>query len=230
LQAEGLSPLAGEWLEPLADAQGEAGFVALPVGTTSKRPLVVALHGALDQPRMACSEWRALFGPEPFVVCPPGEKLNAAQYVWGDPKRLRASIERAVKAAETKYPQRIERDGAVWASYSQSGMLSASALEAPGMGFRYAVLFEGVPHDLHTLRSAFQHAGVRRALFANQQGGWSHAHDAAARLLGPDIEAKHVVIGDGSLGHFIRRETFDGLRAALPWLVAGDPVWEVTGH
>ncbi len=219
-----LPPLAGEWLEPLADGGGDAAFVAVPIGTTAKRPLVVALHAALDHPRMACLEWRAMFGPEPFIVCPHGEKLGSV-YAWGDPKKLRASIERAVAAAEYKFPKRIDRAGAVWASYSQSGMLAAHALASPGMGFRYAVFFEGVPHDDRALPKVLQGVGVRRALFVNQQGGWSYRHAAAAKSLGPRIEAKHVLIGDGSMGHFIRGETLERMHEELPWLIAGDADW-----
>ncbi|WP_394839435.1 hypothetical protein LVJ94_21345 [Pendulispora rubella] len=220
-----MPPLGGEWLEELSDEKGKAGFAAIPLGSTGKRPLVVALHAAMDHPGMACAEWRGMFGPEAFIVCPYGEKVNAKAYAWGDPKRLRASIERVLAAAEARYPQRIDRSGAVWASYSQSGMLSAHALALPGMGFRYAALFEGVPRDLAPLRAAFQHAGIRRALFASQQRGWTWKHRAAAEALAPAIEAKHILVGDGTWGHFIRGETIERMRQALPWLTAGDPVW-----
>ncbi|WP_394827895.1 hypothetical protein [Pendulispora albinea] len=226
-RSDALPPLAGVWREPLSDARGDVGFVAVPIGTTTKRPLVVALHAALDHPSMTCSEWRAMFGPEPFIVCPYGERLNATSYVWGDPAKLRASIDRAVAAAEARFPQRIERAGAVWASYSQSGILSADALAKPGMEFRYALLFEGVPRDLRPLRSAFVRAGIRRVLIVNQQGGWSRAHLAAAKSLAPAIEAKHLVFGDGSFGHFMRGDTFERMHQELPWLVAGDPVWDI---
>ena len=210
---------------PLADASGDLGYVTIPLGATEKRPLVVALHGALDQPGMACAKWRGMFGPRPFIVCPAGTKLSKTAYVWGDPRLMRQTIDRAVAAAEARFPGRIEHEGAVWASFSQSGMLSASALASPGMKFRYAVLFEGVPKDLHPLRSAFQHAGIERVLVANQQAGWSPQHEAAARALGPGIETRHVLIGDGSWGHFLRGETMPRMYDELPWLTAGDPLW-----
>jgi hypothetical protein len=229
-----VAPLGGDWLQPLADEKGDLGYLSVPLGATEKRPIVVALHGALDQPGMSCAEWRGMFGPYPFIVCPAGTRLNKTQYVWGDPRVLRATIDRAVAAAEARYPGRIEHEGAVWASFSQSGMLSAQALAAPGMKFRYAVLLEGVPKDLRPLPGAFVHAGISRALFANQQAGWSGQHEAAARTVaavgGGGIETRHVLIGDGSWGHFLRGETFPLMRDALPWLTAGDAVWKAEGR
>jgi hypothetical protein len=186
--------------------------------------VVVALHGALDDPARSCSEWRAVFGPEPFIVCPHGFPAGQGVYVWGDPRSVREAIDRAVDAAVQTYPGRLDTSAVAWASYSQGGMLSAATLALPGhVSFKYAVLFEGVPKSEAGLRASFERVGIARALFVNQQASWSAAHAAAARAVGPTITARHVFIGPS--GHFFRGETLERLRAEVPWLTEGDAAW-----
>lgn len=52
------------------DGFGDA-IVHVPVGATSKAPLVVAAHGNYDRPEWQCQTWGA-FLPHAFIVCPRG--------------------------------------------------------------------------------------------------------------------------------------------------------------
>ncbi|HEY4106246.1 MAG TPA: hypothetical protein VGM44_20240, partial [Polyangiaceae bacterium] len=68
-----LPPLrADAWLTELdVEGFGKAAL-AVPLGATEPRPIVIALHGAADRPEWACGAWRSIAGPQPFVLCPRG--------------------------------------------------------------------------------------------------------------------------------------------------------------
>jgi len=61
-----LPPLGGVWLETIEDV----GVVAVPLGATAPRPIVVALHGAVSLAEFACGDWMYPTKAYPFIVCP----------------------------------------------------------------------------------------------------------------------------------------------------------------
>lgn len=61
-----LPPLGGVWLEAI----DEIGVVAVPLGATAPRPVVVALHGAGSLAEFACGDWMYPTKAYPFIVCP----------------------------------------------------------------------------------------------------------------------------------------------------------------
>ncbi|HMA94302.1 MAG TPA: hypothetical protein VKP30_16535 [Polyangiaceae bacterium] len=63
--------------------QGRTGDVAtLPLGTTEKRPVVVAVHGAGDRPNWACGGWRIALEAYAFVACPSGLPMSHQTFGW----------------------------------------------------------------------------------------------------------------------------------------------------
>ena len=158
-----LAPLAGEWLVPLGE---DLGFVAPPVGSTEPRPVVVAVHGAGDRPDWSCSEWRAIFGPAPFIVCPRGAPMGRA-FVWHSADALRAAIARATSALRDAYPGRVLAAPRVYAGFSQGAALGASIVEGAPSDFAYAVFLEGLGDvEAPTFTRAFHARGGKRIVLA----------------------------------------------------------------
>src|SRR5688500_7019775 len=50
--------------------------VSLPLGSTRRRPVIVATHGAGDRAEYHCELWRAIVGDRGFVVCPRGRRTD----------------------------------------------------------------------------------------------------------------------------------------------------------
>ena len=50
----------------------EPASVALPLGSTSPRPIVVVVHGERDRAEWQCGSFRGLLGGQVFIVCPRG--------------------------------------------------------------------------------------------------------------------------------------------------------------
>jgi hypothetical protein len=58
------APLTGEWLQPIQNEAGHAiGVVALPLGETTPRRVIVGVHGAASRADFMCSVLRSVLGP-----------------------------------------------------------------------------------------------------------------------------------------------------------------------
>src|SRR5689334_5251204 len=62
------APLRTEWIEKTDLPDGGLAYITPPVGATSRRPIVVGVHGAVDDPGLMCSAWRLVTDVYPFVV------------------------------------------------------------------------------------------------------------------------------------------------------------------
>lgn len=50
--------------------------LSIPLGATSRRPVLVAAHGAGDRPEWQCALWRGIVKDRAFVLCPRGFPIN----------------------------------------------------------------------------------------------------------------------------------------------------------
>ncbi len=216
--------LVGDWLQPLDDGGRGVGLVAIPLGARSKRPLVVAVHGAGSLPGWMCNAARAGLGTHPFVVCPHSLADTDALASWSSPEQLAATVDRAVRAAVDRFPEYIDTTEAMYLGHSQGAMIAPVALSKTSLHFRFALFFEGLPRDAASAKAELLHAHVERLLLLSGQGGWSHGHDQlAASFRGTSLASRHV---HGTSGHFFNEEVFAAMRSELPWLVDGAPAWQ----
>jgi hypothetical protein len=219
--APSLSPLRAEWLEPLDDM----GFVSPPSGATSPRPLVVAVHGAGDRPDWACSEWRAIFGPRPFIVCPRGAPFASGAFVWWSADALRVAIGRAFEATRVRFGAYVAEGPRVYAGFSQGAVLGASIVEGAPDTYPYAIFLEGLG-EIGTRRftRAFHDRGGKRILVACSQAGCEGSRRAPVEALTrASIDARLVYIGP--IGHTVNGAVIGVMRAEIPWLLEGDTAW-----
>lgn len=215
-----LEPISGEWI---VDVGGDV--VSPPVGATEPRPVVIAVHGAGDRPDWACSEWRAIFGPRPFVVCPRGAPTGGGGFVWHSADALEKAIARATSQVEAKYAPYLAAGPRVYAGFSQGAILGASIVERAPETYPYAVFLEGLGDvaATHFARS-FATRGGRRILLACSQAGCEAPRNAAKRTLERGgIEAR--VVYAGNIGHTVNGDVIAAMREALPWLLEGAKGW-----
>lgn len=221
--------LAGDWLQPLVDADGRTvGVVALPLGAREPRPVVVAAHGALSRPDWMCGATRDSVGPWPFIVCPHPVASTTTMASWSDGRSMRSIVDRALAAARARFGARLLREEAVYLGHSQGAMSAPFALGERGdeaAPFPFGLFFEGVPHDGPGAARLLESAGMRRALLVSGQRGWGGAHEAFARnLRARRVEARHVHAGGG---HFFSSRSVGTIRSMLWWLVRDAPHWHV---
>lgn len=220
-----VEPLAGEWLEPLADANGQGlGSISIPVGARQPRRVVVAVHGAASRPDWMCSAVRASVGPEPFVVCPHPVSRVAAEASWSSSAQLRERVEAALEAAAQRFPRHLDGTRPVYVGHSQGAMIAPDALALPGKArFPYAIFFEGLPPAAPRARSALVTARVERLSLLSGQTGWKNGHaDFAKSFRDTPVAARHV---HGDVGHFMNGEAHRLIRDELGWLVGDRTSW-----
>lgn len=235
-----MPPLAADWMERLDLPDGGIAYVAPPVGSTERRPVVVAVHGAVDDPGLMCSAWRLIADVHPFVVCPGGAPLGGSKYVWRSSEHIERSVAAALAAVRARWGERVHDGPLVYAAFSQGANMAGPVLGPRGSArarggrddlkeprFARAVLTEGGYRAFEDLASAraYAAAGGERVLFTCSQPGCASAFERSRASLGRagvDVRVSY----SGSHGHSIPPPVRESINAALPWVVEGLAGWE----
>jgi predicted esterase len=224
--SEPLKPLNGDWLEGLESPI--KGYVSPPTGATEPRPVVIAVHGAGDRPDWACSEWRAIFGPVPFIVCPRGSPLGPPPPRWGGASALHVAraTDEAMRAVARRFSDHLDRAAPrVYAGFSQGARLGAGVIARAPSKYPYAIFLEGLGDvDKPSFARTFHAGGGRRLVLACSQAGCAATRQAAARALRAASIETHV-LDAGPVGHTVNGAVIAAVRGEVPWLLAGDRAW-----
>ena len=220
--------LVGEWLQKIELPDKGFAYVTPPLGAAVRRPVVVAVHGASDDPGYMCSAWRAITDVYPFVVCPAGSPVAGGKYTWGSADQLEKRVLEAIAAVEKRWPDHVEVGGpVVYTAFSQGSTLAGPLLIRHGERIPRAVLTEGgygVFADGKTARD-FAPAGGERVLFSCSQAGCAGSFKASvATLATANVSAR--IEDAGPLGHSIPPPAREGLNRQLPFVVEGLRGWE----
>lgn len=223
----GLAPVeASQFVE--IPVEGHAGaVVAVPVGATTPRPVVLATHGNYDTPDWQCSTWRAIVGPEPFVLCPRGvarpdsPSRDDVRFTYASNAALEVEIEAALAALRARFGAHVAEGPIVYTGFSLGaimGVAIAARAKHPG---RYAsmVLVEG-GHDRWTPATAraFASAGGKRVVFGCGQASCHlDAKRAAAHLERAGVKTRIVGVKDA--GHDYGGRVAKEVQAAWPFVV-----------
>jgi predicted esterase len=224
--------LEAPWIETIDLPDGGLAFVAPPSGARARRPIVLAVHGAVDDPGLMCSAFRLVTDVYPFVVCPAGAPVGAPgdgrKYVWRSEDHLASRAHQAVEAVRARYPEHVAMDAPIlYAAFSQGANMAGRLLSSDAEHFPRAVLTEGgyrVFENANVAR-AFAKGGGERVLFTCSQGGCVGAFAASTRTLARAGVAARVEYS-GPHGHSMPPAVRDSIRANLPWIVAGMAGWE----
>jgi hypothetical protein len=154
--------------------------------------------------------------------------------VWPSADALRTAIGRALDATRARYGAYVADTPRVYAGFSQGAALGAAIVGAPLAGrdgqapeaFGYAIFLEGLGDvGSRGFARAFQDRGGKRVLVACSQLGCEASRRARLAALGrAEIDAKLLYLGP--IGHTVNGAVISGLRAEIPWLVAGDEAWQ----
>jgi pimeloyl-ACP methyl ester carboxylesterase len=215
-----------------------AGFLpavaTIPVGSSGRRPVAIAVHGMSDGPQWACPLWRGVLGGGVFILCPrgvkehdqpPGVTPGATYYTFTTWQALDAEIEAGLAVLRERFPGRLDEGPALYIGFSLGARFGISiALAHPGR-YPRLLLSEG-GHDDWNAASVrrFAEGGGLRVLF----GCGDLACVAEAKPKVPILEAAGIqvkrVYGAGS-GHQPYGPLFDETRRVIDWLFEGDPRW-----
>jgi hypothetical protein len=228
----GASAVHGDWIERIELPDGGLAFVTPPSGAIGKRPIIVAIHGAVDDPGLMCGAWRIIADVYPFVVCPAGTPIGAdapgRKYVWGSTAQIEKRALQAITAIEAKYPDHIVAGApAIYTAFSQGATMAGPLLARNASRFPRAVLTEGGHHAFEPdgLARAYAKAGGQRVLMTCSQGGCAPSFQLSRDALDRAGVATSVVFS-GAHGHSMPPPVRESIHGALAWLTEGLAGWE----
>ena len=208
--------------------------VSLPLGATSRRPVIVVAHGAVDRPEWHCELWREIVGNRAFVLCLRGvrtivyEPTRGVRYFFPDHQALGREMSAALEALAARYAEHVDLRAPLFAGYSQGAIMGALLLPQHPARFARAALIEGGYGRFQewnvALAERFRQRGGRRvALACGRQACVEQARVTAHWLVLGGLAAR--VLHARGAGHTYRGAMEREVDAAFHWLIEGDPRW-----
>ncbi len=202
---------------------GSARFFT-PAGAEA-RPLLVAAHGAGGAPEWDCDYWRQLTNDRVFVLCLRGTPLGTYPgYFYRDHRALEKELSAAVAAARASEPRILPGFG-LYAGFSQGATMGSAMINAHAGEFPYLALVEGFELWNVPRGRGFVQQGGRRILIACGSKECAKVGQASVRWLTKANAEARLEFAPGA-GHTPMGAVLSHVRAALPWLLAGDPAWQ----
>jgi predicted esterase len=204
--------------------------LVVPSGATSKRPVVVALHGNFDRPEWQCGVWQAVTDDGAFVLCPRGIPRRDApaaldRWEYASAKAMRTELEAGLLALRARFPDFVDDGPIVFIGFSLGAIYGASLVHAEPARFSRVVFIEGgVSTWTPASAKKFSQAGGQRLIMACGQP------DCLSRVkrLAPSLERAGLatrVGGSAKAGHTYDGEVADVVRENWSWFVEGDARW-----
>jgi poly(3-hydroxybutyrate) depolymerase len=222
-----LGPLtAPSWHSELLVKGFGPATVALPLGATTPRPIVVVLHGARDRAEWQCGSFRGVLGGSVFILCPQGV-LQSAQgglYGLGSFDDSAAELRAALAALKARFGAHVAPSPVVLIGYAESARVAADLARQEPAFFARVALVNGNPAVLTpSAIKIFSERGGKRMLFFCTEGECdANGTERALLLTRAGVAAKSV---KAEVGPYLDERFTDALRKELPWLVEGDPRW-----
>jgi hypothetical protein len=220
-----LAPLRAEsWLIELEVPGFGQAALAVPLGATEPRPIVIALHGAADRPEWACGAWRGIAGPAPFVLCPrglPRADFTAPdlRYTFGTAPATASELRAGLTALKSKFGSYVAPGSVVFAGFEIGADRAAEiAQQEPTFFARLALVNAASTTWPSSLSALFGREGGERVLFACGAAGRAAADSKAVLTRRSGADARAIFLGNGppALGP----DSVSELKAVWPWLSA----------
>lgn len=168
-----LTPLKAEaWLVDLDVPGFGKAAVAVPLGASTPRAIVIALHGAADRPEWACSALRSIAGPAPFVLCPRGIErtdfpASDPRYTFGTADATASELRAALKELKRRYGLYVAPGPVIFTGFELGADHVAWITSQEPAFFSRVLLIEPSPSSWPSSQaSLFARLGGQRALFA----------------------------------------------------------------
>jgi pimeloyl-ACP methyl ester carboxylesterase len=202
----------------------------MPLGATTRRPVVVATHGLWDFPQGLCDNWRWIVHDRAWVLCPRGDPMPDKTFRYKSGPALEREIDAGLRALAARYPDYVDPGPVLYSGFSLGAILGAWIIAHDPARFPRAVLTEG-GEDRITAESAGRYArgSGQRVLFACGLRFRVGRAERAARLLDQAGVGGQVVLGQlpdtGQFIHWYNGPVASETQAKLDWLWEGDPRW-----
>ena len=219
-----LAPLtAPSWRIQLPVSGFGPATVALPLGATTPRPIVVVVHGARDRAEWQCGTFRGLFGGQVFILCPQGV-LQSAQgglYGLGTFDETAAELRAALGALKARFGKHVAASPVVLIGYAEGAAVAADLAPQEPSFFARVALVNGNPAAFTSIASkTFAERGGKRVLFFCTSAACQDS--ATERKLMLSRGGVVTKIAHGAVGPYLDAAFVDALREEVPWLVEGD--------
>ena len=209
--------------------------VSLPLGATSKRPVIVATHGAGDRGEYHCELWRRIVENRAFVLCPQGRRMNdgvsheESYYFYPDHFKLEREVLDALAALEQRFPKYVDASAAMYTGFSQGAIQGALVLVLHPDVFPRALLVEG-GHGSYKEWSPYaarkyKDGGGKRVMFACGSHYCVDSARRSARYLDKVGVATNIAHAQGA-GHSYGETMETELKKTWEWVVEDDPRWK----
>jgi pimeloyl-ACP methyl ester carboxylesterase len=221
--------VAGPATIPLPVAGFADAVLAVPVGASDKRPLVIATHGNFDRPEWQCQVWSQLFAGRAFVLCPRGIGRDDSpapddpRFTYKHNTDLEREVDAAIAALRVSPHAAFVADGpATWAGFSLGAIMGVAIAERRPQDFSTLLLVEGgVDRFRDETVRAFAKGGGKRVMFVCAQRGCKGVALPRAKAL-ERAGVSATVVDAGNIGHAYSGPVADAIGKELPSFLAND--------
>lgn len=222
-----LVPLtAPSWTTQLAVKGFGPATVALPLGATGPRPIVVVLHGARDRAQWQCGSFRGVLGGHVFILCPQGiaQSAEGGLYGLGSFDDSVAELRAGLAALKASYGAHVAPSPVLLIGYAEGAAVAADLARQEPAFFARVALVNGDPARLTPSAAKIfaEHGGKRMLFFCADAECDANGVSRALLLTRVGLAAKSV---KAEVGPYLDQRFTDALRAQVPWLVEGDTRW-----
>jgi predicted esterase len=149
------------------------------------RPVVVAAHGAGEDPEATCHAWFRRVHGELVVLCPRGKAMERGRSGFYYPTHfvLQDEVLAALGALRRAHPARLDGGPVLYTGYSQGATMGALFLVQHGGTFPQIVLTEGGFDWSASGVARFKATGGKRVLFVCGRPSCDERARASAKLL-----------------------------------------------
>jgi pimeloyl-ACP methyl ester carboxylesterase len=217
-----LAPLtARSWREEL-DVKGFGpATVAVPLGATTPRPVVVVLHGGHDKAEWQCGSFRGVLGARSFLLCPQGQAAGDGLYGWGSFDESAAELRAGLAALKARYGTHLAKGSVAVIGYAEGATLAADLARQEPSFFGRVALVNGDPTAFSpSATKIFADRGGKRVLFFCTNADCDNRGTERALLLTRlGLQAKSL---KRDVGPYLDQRFTDTLKGDMPWLFEGD--------
>lgn len=218
-----LPPLgASSWRTELEVKGFGPASVALPLGATTPRPIVVVLHGASDRPDWQCGSFRGALGGKVFIVCPQGiAGGEPGRFALSSVEDTSAELRAALGALKARFGRHVAASPVVLVGYAEGATMAVELARQEPSFFARVALVQGDPAAFSpTAATVFAKRGGKRALFFCTDATCDdNAVSRSLLLQRARVESKAV---RKDVGPYLDERFTAALAPELKWLLSDD--------
>jgi pimeloyl-ACP methyl ester carboxylesterase len=189
--------------------------------------VLVAAHGAGDNPAWQCETWREILGDRAIILCLSGPRempRSDARY-FPDHFALEKIAFASLDALRRALPEPSRTRRVVYTGYSQGATMGALMIVSHGDSCPRLVLVEGGYDGWSFARAEkFKRSGGERVLFVCGTGHCRKRADASAQAL-VKAGVTSRVVANLSGGHSYGGPIAQTVKESFAWLVEDDTDW-----